>query len=319
VSDIFIYDSNLQLMNRTRRDGNITQIVADEDYLYFTSFQYNNESVNVILSKLTKDALATVWEVTLPDLWWGSMSINSEGIYHGARRRVHKPDISGDLLFDGWAVTKLDKSGNILWEKSEPGVPPLINDMDLSTVAINSIAAVPGGGCLVAGRKKIFNTPYTSSRQAMIAFVDNGEIVWQDSFKVNTYTTNANGIILDNENYALTILNDDAGSYLTKYKIDGITSVTDSKVMPTHLYLSQNYPNPFNPSTKISFVNPSADHVNLTVYDFLGREVTTLVDEVLPAGQKDIEFQASNLASGIYFYRLTSGTRSEFKKMILLK
>jgi hypothetical protein len=89
--------------------------------------------------------------------------------------------------------------------------------------------------------------------------------------------------------------------------------------IPTDFALFQNFPNPFNPATKIEFKISSAGPVNLKIYDILGREVTTLVNEELQPGGYVINFDASALASGIYFYTLNAGEFISTKKMILLK
>jgi hypothetical protein len=83
--------------------------------------------------------------------------------------------------------------------------------------------------------------------------------------------------------------------------------------------LYQNYPNPFNPSTKISWQSPVSGWQTLKVYDVLGNEVVTLVNEYKPAGNYEITFDASSIASGIYFYRLQVGSFVQTRKMILLK
>jgi len=83
--------------------------------------------------------------------------------------------------------------------------------------------------------------------------------------------------------------------------------------------LEQNYPNPFNPTTNITYVIPKAENVSLKVYDVLGREVATLVNEVKPAGVYTVPFNASNLASGVYFYKLQAGSFVQTKKMLLVK
>ena len=93
---------------------------------------------------------------------------------------------------------------------------------------------------------------------------------------------------------------------------------------PTEFSLSQNCPNPFNPSTKIKFEIPGQARndnalVLLKVYDLLGKEVATLVNEEKPAGEYEVEFNGANLPSGIYFYQLKTGQYSETKKMVLLK
>ncbi|MCC7159414.1 MAG: T9SS type A sorting domain-containing protein [Ignavibacteria bacterium] len=83
--------------------------------------------------------------------------------------------------------------------------------------------------------------------------------------------------------------------------------------------LTQNYPNPFNPSTKIEYNIIKSGLVTLKVYDVLGREVRTLVNEVQSSGVKEIEFNAAALPSGIYFYTLSAGDFTNTKKMILIK
>ena len=83
--------------------------------------------------------------------------------------------------------------------------------------------------------------------------------------------------------------------------------------------LQQNYPNPFNPSTQIKFSVPQTSDVKVIVTDILGREVSTLVNDNLSAGNYSINFNASNLASGIYFYSLITDNFKQSKKMILMK
>ena len=89
--------------------------------------------------------------------------------------------------------------------------------------------------------------------------------------------------------------------------------------IPNHFSLHQNYPNPFNPSTVISYQIASAGKVSLKVYDMLGREVATLVNETKSAGNYTATFNATKLPSGVYFYRLQAGTYSNTKKLLLLK
>ncbi|MBM2841526.1 MAG: 5'-Nucleotidase domain protein, partial [Bacteroidetes bacterium] len=89
--------------------------------------------------------------------------------------------------------------------------------------------------------------------------------------------------------------------------------------VPHKRSLDQNYPNPFNPSTKIQFQVPSSAFVELKVYDVLGREVATLLNEVLTPGSYEATFDASSLAGGVYFYRLTTSSFSATRKLLLLK
>jgi len=83
--------------------------------------------------------------------------------------------------------------------------------------------------------------------------------------------------------------------------------------------LSNNFPNPFNPATKIRFRIADFGFVSLKVYDVLGNEIATLVNEEKPVGSYEVEFDASNLPSGVYFYTLISNKFMETKKLVLLK
>ena len=103
------------------------------------------------------------------------------------------------------------------------------------------------------------------------------------------------------------------------FENDGVTAVESIGSIPTAFKLEQNYPNPFNPTTTIRFYTPSAGHVSLKVYDINGKEIATLTDQYVPAGNSLVEIDASNLASGIYFYRLRAGSFTQTKKMILMK
>ena len=95
--------------------------------------------------------------------------------------------------------------------------------------------------------------------------------------------------------------------------------VVEAYTLPETFWLNQNYPNPFNPSTKIKFVIPQSSFVNLKVYNVLGNEVATLINEEKLPGEYEVEFNASDLASGIYFYTIRAGNFSQTKKLILLK
>lgn len=97
------------------------------------------------------------------------------------------------------------------------------------------------------------------------------------------------------------------------------TGIDDGKNIPSELSLSQNFPNPFNPTTKITFTLPTKDIVKLKVYDILGREIVVLAHGVFEIGKHEIEFNASGLPSGVYFYNITTSSNSITKKMLFLK
>jgi hypothetical protein len=102
-------------------------------------------------------------------------------------------------------------------------------------------------------------------------------------------------------------------------EIKNVVSVDDEITYPGEYLLSQNYPNPFNPTTKIKYQIPNSGFVTLKVYDLLGREVATLVNEEKPVGSYEIKFNGSHLSSGIYFYKLQAGDYTEVKKMTLMR
>jgi hypothetical protein len=97
------------------------------------------------------------------------------------------------------------------------------------------------------------------------------------------------------------------------------TDIDDYESAPEDFFLLQNYPNPFNPTTSIQYQVSSNTQVSLKVYDVLGNEVATLVDEYKPAGSYEVNFDSNGLSSGVYFYKLQSGLFVETKKMILLR
>lgn len=113
------------------------------------------------------------------------------------------------------------------------------------------------------------------------------------------------------------------GSY---YLIDDLSLATDTDIqnqpgamVPAEFELLQNYPNPFNPTTKIKFLNKKSGNVSLKIYDILGNEIANLVNDHLSAGTYEVTFDASQLASGTYLYRLQIESFVETKKMILLR
>ena len=149
----------------------------------------------------------------------------------------------------------------------------------------------------------------------------NDKSPWPDSADGTGYTMVTKGPNPQND------LNDPL-NWRASYEINGSpgkddpasTSVETSKSFyPEKFELYQNYPNPFNPSTKISFVIPNSSFVIIKVYNILGKEVTTLVNEKKSAGTYEVTWDAKNLASGIYFYKIQSGDFVQVKKMVLLK
>ena len=149
-----------------------------------------------------------------------------------------------------------------------------------------------------------------------------------DETWMNVGFVEGSGTTTENHSYSYS----DDISYLNNYQkiyyrlkqtdFDGsfeYTNILEVNTIPSVFQLTQNYPNPFNPATLISYRLPERNHVSLKVYDILGNEIVTLINEVKEPGSYSQEFNAANLPSGVYFYTLTSGNYFETKKMILMK
>jgi len=114
---------------------------------------------------------------------------------------------------------------------------------------------------------------------------------------------------------------DSEGIFLADLNPSDVDDINNSQI---NYLLQQNYPNPFNPTTTIRFTISELRFTTLKVYDILGNEIATLVNEEKPAGEYEVEFnslsgEVRNLSSGIYFYQLKAGSFVETKKMILLR
>ena len=148
----------------------------------------------------------------------------------------------------------------------------------------------------------------------------------------SSWTKKSTGLPSSNYRYTLAIHNGwmfagTSGNSVWKRPVTDVTEIDEEiSQSPTNFLLMQNYPNPFNPSTTIKYTIPSVSlsaiegiRVQLKVYDILGNEVATLLDEYREAGKYEVEFKAAKLSSGIYFYKLSAGSFTETKKMILLR
>jgi photosystem II stability/assembly factor-like uncharacterized protein len=148
----------------------------------------------------------------------------------------------------------------------------------------------------------------------------------------NIYRSTDNGVTfssqftLSNAGYCITMYSVQLGwvgtaaGHIYKYtSSDPVGIQNTNNQVPNNYSLSQNYPNPFNPTTTINFSIPNSSNVSLKIYDILGNEVMTVVNEFKHAGNYSVNFDASRLSSGVYFYTITAGNFKDTKKMMLTK
>jgi len=204
----------------------------------------------------------------------------------------------------------VDLNGDTLWTKHYG------RELDDKAYAIELFE----DGFVLAGYTK--NTGSTENDALIIKTDFNGDTVWTKTIggQYNDWgfgmdKTNDNGLILTGEfdKYG------DGKHDVWLIRLDKLISGLEEETFFTNYFLNQNYPNPFNPTTTITYQIPELSFVTLKVYDVLGSEIATLINEERPAGKYEVEFTAKNLPSGIYFYRFQTSSFRETKKMVLLK
>ncbi|MBL8015927.1 MAG: T9SS type A sorting domain-containing protein, partial [Ignavibacteria bacterium] len=147
---------------------------------------------------------------------------------------------------------------------------------------------------------------------------------WEKRYN-NSGTGNHNAVSISTDNagsvYVTGFSQNVSGShdFATIKYAQSIVFGKNENIIPAQFKLHQNYPNPFNPSTKIKFDIPEDSYVNITVYDLLGKKVRVLINETKQAGSYEIDFDASALSTGTYFYEITAGNYREIKKMICIR
>lgn len=250
----------------------------------------------------------------------------------------------------GWSVTG---SGSTYWSRQTPSG----YNLGVGSARFNSWSAPTGAiGNLITST---FNTPtttpldslmfdyaycpyYTSNEQLIIqTSTDNGSTF--TTLLTMNYTDLTTTTACNNSEFTPSLASDWKTKNLSmpigtnKANIEAVSAFgndiwvdsicwkrwygvnNNNNEFPRVFSLLQNYPNPFNPATEIKYALPKASVVKMVVYDLTGREVMTLVNETKQAGNYTVKFDGSNLASGVYFYKLTAGDFSDVRKMVLIK
>jgi photosystem II stability/assembly factor-like uncharacterized protein len=248
---------------------------------------------------------------------------------------------SGNSGIEDWRLYRTSDRG-LTWSTfhhggsvSFPAFRDSVNGLTARSVPANQVRRTTDGGttwndipvALPFSTRFIRHVPGTSSSYVMTSYA----ILGLGGVPGSAYTTN-DGVtwtLIDNVVHRgpAAFFSSRAGwcggQFDSLYKWTGdslVTGVSERKGdLPERFALEQNYPNPFNPSTKIGFKVHASGFTSLKVYDVLGREVRTLVNENLHAGSYEVTFDATGLASGVYFYRLHAGEFAQTKRLVLLR
>lgn len=205
----------------------------------------------------------------------------------------------------------LSKSSGVGYDDWTPVVPPVI------PVELTSFSAVLKNNSV----SLTWSTATETNNKGFFIERKGNEEIWQtisfingrgNSVSINQYSFTDNALETGNYSYRLKQIDFDG-----TYSYSTVVSISLNKKIT--YCLDANYPNPFNPSTKIRFSIPEKQHVTLKIYDVLGKEVKTLVNEERNSGQFIVEFNAGDFSSGIFFYQLKAGNFTQTNKMLLLK
>ena len=300
-----LWVNRFSLPSFTSTDWGNAVITDDNGNVYLTGYtaNYDGEMVTIKYSSNGIQQWYALYDSNAVDQ---GFDINVYGNF------VYVTGYTGGRLL----VVKYDASGNLVWDR-------ITREFHISI----------GNSAEIDNQGNIYATGYCSTMpSASVDFLtlkydQNGNLQWYKTYNgLRDSNDVANDLCLDNYGNLYVTgwsrgFNTSSDFITLKYSnLTAIQPLTNE--VPAEYSLSQNYPNPFNPTTKIQFTIPSSSSVAqtlLSVYDMLGREVSTLVNQQLSPGTYEVVWDTSNYSGGVYFYKLSSGVFSETKKMILIK
>ncbi|MCZ7602048.1 MAG: T9SS type A sorting domain-containing protein [Melioribacteraceae bacterium] len=312
-SDFF--EGGLDAVYKSTDGGESWKIVSTERIIQFDYDKNDSELIYALGQRYSFLYKSTDqgenWEVILkqddiPQYPWAYpsslvvSSIDQKLIYIGFRK---KDDDKGMLLYSS--------DGGENWTRIDSKLNELDNGGHVATIWLDELQS----GRMYVGTYS-FGQPLTNnfSNGGLYLTEDNGNN-WR-----KVYGSAVNVIKADNESPRNMYIGTKFG---VKTFVDTltVTSVRDDEkeILPSEYALYQNYPNPFNPSTQIKYAIPNGTNVKLKVFDILGKEIITLVNSYKNAGSHDVKFNAENLPSGVYIYRMEAGNFKANQKMLLIK
>ncbi len=218
--------------------------------------------------------------------------------------QIHALTTIGSKIFAGTDQgVFLSTNDGVSWSSASTGIP------------LNEFQQFPAVGCLVAAGTNLFAGMNGEVPGGVYLSTNSGASwTWTDSGAVGIHVTSL--VVSGNYIYAVS----ETGLWKRSLSNMGVAAVAERNAgAPKAFALGQNYPNPFNPTTNISFTLPEQSFVSLKVYDIVGREVATLVNGEQTPGYKSVTWNASNVPSGMYFYRLQTKEFTQTRKLLLLK
>lgn len=242
-------------------------------------------------------------------LW--TNTISDDGLWWRSRHHIKTFD-NGFLNYNNGILNKFDSNYEIKWSKNYEW---LIADRDNKVECIKNCKK---GGYIIIGSIETDRTPDT---ELLIFRLDeNGDSLWVKTIRNRQFFHNV-GFDIDETPDGGYIIIGETAYYLWLVRLGSDPTDVDHKILiqPSSFSQSQNYPNPFNPSTTIEFSLPKPEFVTLKIFNILGEEVGKLVQDKLQAGNYTYQFDGSNLASGVYLYRIEAGKFQQVRKMILLR
>jgi len=286
---------NLGRILWTENSGNIwnTAVIDSPDFARWPiwRFDFYNPGYGMAMGGLF-DVTGLVWRTTDGGKFWTHRRVAGEPIFD-----CHFFDslnvlcVSGDIDFGSGMVRTLD--GGLSWVYTYLGIWGQATSVSFRT---------PTEGWSTLGFASTYMTSFDAGETWGSSFTPDSTAMFDVTFLDSTvgYMVGADGTVL-------------------KYFTPPVAVSDDGSVLPEEPGLGQNYPNPFNATSNFEFRIVTAGDVSLKIFDLLGQEVTTVVDEVLPPGRYKRSFDGKNLSSGLYLYRLTTAGYSETRKMVLLR
>lgn len=243
-----------------------------------------------------------IWERYIPD----SVSYSNElfDMKLDNKNNIYMFGYSGRISTSyDYLTTKLDSAGNIKWNRIYAS-PGNIDDYPHSICVDN------------------FCNSYVTGSTVTIKYDSSGIIKWLINNSYNNYFYDGAFILID-KYYSVYLTGDgnvqgNINCFLLKFS-QSVGVINQNQNIVNNYILFQNYPNPFNLSSNIKYQISKSDFVNLKIYDIVGKEIATLVNEKQSPGTYEVSFDGTNYPSGVYFYKLIAGDYSETKKMVLIK